>query len=145
MKIKVIFLLFTSCLLLSGCTYGSKVALSGESYAPVPVSRVEVLLQPPSRPYKVIGMVSSKGAHLASDEAVYDKLKSAAADLGANAIIVQSERQEPRWYVPPSANTSGDAISNGNYTTFDADTTYNPGGVITGLVVRAQAIKFIQP
>jgi hypothetical protein len=129
-------------LLLAGCTYGSKVALNGESYAPVPVEHVAVLMQPPDRAYKVIGMVTSKGAHLASDEAVYNKLKTEAADLGADAIIVQSEGQEPRWYVPPTADTSGSAISSGNVTTFDSTTTYNPGGVITGIVVRAEAIKY---
>jgi hypothetical protein len=135
-------LLFGTALLLAGCTYGSKVALNGEHYDPVPVDHVAVLMQPPDRPYKVIGMVTSKGAHLASDEAVYNKLKSAAADLGADAIIIQSEKQEPRWYVPPTADTSGTALSSGNVTTFDATTTYNPGGVITGLVVRAEAIKY---
>jgi hypothetical protein len=129
-------------LLMSGCTYGSKVALNGESYPSVPVEHVAVLLVPPDRPYKVIGIVSSKGAHLASDQAVYAKLKQAGADLGADAIIVQSERQEPRWYVPPTADTSGTAISNGNYTTYNATTSYDAGGVITGLTVRAQAIKY---
>ncbi len=129
-------------LLLAGCTYGSKVALNGETYAVVPVEHVAILLEPPDRRYIVIGMVSSKGAHLASDEAVYAKLKQAGADLGADAIIVQSEKQEPRWYVPPTADTSGTAVSSGNLTTIDATTTYNPGGVITGLVVRAEAIKY---
>jgi hypothetical protein len=131
-----------AALSLAACTYGSKVALNGESYAAVPVNHVAVLMEPPHRPYKVIGMVSAKGAHLASDGAVYAKLKQAGADLGADAIIVQSEKQEPRWYVPPTADTEGSAVTSGNYASYSGTTTYDPGGVITGLTVRAEAIKY---
>ena len=42
----------------------------------------------PARPFKQIGIVSVVGGVISSDVAIYKKLRKAAADLGADAVVV---------------------------------------------------------
>lgn len=144
------YVLAVACLALAGCTYGSGVALNGEHYRPVPEEHVAVLLEAPKMPYKVIGIVKAKGAHLASDASVYRKLQAAAAELGADAVIVESAAEKPRWLLPGQSYTNG--TSNLNSTligdtaygtgTYNETTTYMPSQMIAGLTVEAQAIRY---
>jgi hypothetical protein len=98
-------------ILLSACTtWGSKMAMGDQRYAPVKTEHVVVLFDKPARPYKEIGLVSSLGGWFASDGDNYHKMQMAAAQLGADAVIVQSQSpqaQRDYWQYP---KTSGIAI-----------------------------------
>ena len=68
------------------------------------------LVEKPARPYKEIGLVSSLGGWFASDGDNYHKMQMAAAQLGADAVIVQgaqAQSQRDYWQYP---KTSGVAI-----------------------------------
>jgi hypothetical protein len=86
MKTPGILVLVTAGLLAQSCTWGYKQATTSQTYSPVPVERVEILSFPPSRAFKQIGIVSAVG-YLSTSE-TYRKLRKAAADLGADAVIV---------------------------------------------------------
>ena len=64
-----------------------------ERFAAVPAERVEILLAAPARPFKQIGIVSALGGAFSSDVAMYKKLRKAAADLGADAVMVTGQSQ----------------------------------------------------
>jgi len=82
---KTLSILFLA-LLVQSCTWGYKQATTSQTYSAVPVDHVEILSFPPSRPFKQIGIVSAVG-YLSSSE-TYRKLRKAAADLGADAVII---------------------------------------------------------
>ncbi len=86
-------------LALSACTTGSATRTSGVIYQPTNAAAVQILFEKPSRPYEVIGQVGSRAARLASDDAVYRAMQKEAAELGANAILVQGAgiEQENPW------------------------------------------------
>jgi hypothetical protein len=88
---KTLVTVTTVCALsLSACsTWGTKVPMGGVKFPPVPTDHVMILFEAPSRPYDQIGIVSSIGGVYASDGDMYRKMQMAAADLGADAIIVQ--------------------------------------------------------
>ena len=86
MKTPGILVLVTAGLLAQSCTWGYKQPTTSQTFSPVPVERVEILSFPPSRPFKQIGIVSAFG-YLSTSE-TYRKLRKAAADLGADAVIV---------------------------------------------------------
>lgn len=88
-------LLALSSLSLASCSseWGYKLPTGTEKYAPVPASQVEILFAPPVTPYKQIGIVSVMGSTFSSDTAMYSKLRKAAADLGADAVIVSGQSQ----------------------------------------------------
>lgn len=67
--------LFTSVLTLMACATAS---------------RLDVLSAPPAGVYRILGMVSGSGANQAS---AMDDMKSQAAGLGANAILMMGSRQ----------------------------------------------------
>lgn len=68
------FLLLSISLLLVACTYGGSVKTSDITYAAVPQQHVAILFAPPNQPYQQIGIVSARGAHLASDARVITDL-----------------------------------------------------------------------
>jgi hypothetical protein len=74
--------------LLVGCSVGYKMPTGPDRYAAVPAEQVEILFAPPNRPYKQIGLVSAEAYYPTT--AMYAKLRKAAADLGAYAVIVTS-------------------------------------------------------
>jgi hypothetical protein len=59
-----------------------------ERFAAVPPEHVDVLFAAPVRPFKQIGIVSVLGSVTSSDVAVYQELRKAAPDLGADAVVV---------------------------------------------------------
>ena len=78
------------CFVPVGCsTWGTRVPMGEHHYARVPVEHVMVLFEPPQRPYEQIGIVSSLGGIFASEGDMFRKMQMAAADLGADAIIVR--------------------------------------------------------
>lgn len=58
-------------------------------YQPTHSSDVEILFREPTRPFTVVGPVSSFGAPIAAENAMYRAVQKEAAELGANAIIVE--------------------------------------------------------
>jgi hypothetical protein len=80
------------------------------SYAPVPTGHVTILFEKPTRPFVQIGLVSSLGGWFTSDGDNYHKMQMAAAQLGADAVIVHgqdAQAQRDYWQYP---KTSGIAI-----------------------------------
>ena len=73
--------------------WGYKLPTGSERFSAVPAEQVEILFGPPNRPFKQIGIVSVLGGAFSSDVAMYTKLRKAAADLGADAVIVSGQSQ----------------------------------------------------
>jgi hypothetical protein len=77
-------------LLLVGCgTTGGGTRTSGMVYQPTDAASIQIIWERPTRPYEIIGQVSSTGGGLASDDAVYRAMQKEAAELGAHAILIQ--------------------------------------------------------
>jgi hypothetical protein len=153
MSVNKIFLLLTLVIManLIGCTFGDKVAVGSEHYAPVPQQKVTILLQFPDDPstYKTIGMVSAHGDPIAGDQAVYGKLQKSAADLGADAVVVGAAARNYRGSLPGRASTSGtvDMYNNGgNYYSgnYSGNTYYTPPTPMYGLDINGVAIKYVK-
>ena len=73
--------------------WGYKMPTGPDKFAAVPAERVEILFGLPARPFTQIGIVSALGGAFSSDVAMYSKLRKAAADLGADAVIVTGQSQ----------------------------------------------------
>ena len=72
--------------LMAGCVNTSAVMLkSGESYAPT--ENVEILTQPPTRPYKEIAVIESRGPVNTPLPQLLENMKWKASKLGADAVI----------------------------------------------------------
>jgi hypothetical protein len=86
---------FLLSLFLVGCDteWGYKLPRGSEKFTAVSADQVEILFGPPNRPFKQIGIVSVLGGAFSSDVAMYAKLRKAAADLGADAVIVSGQSQ----------------------------------------------------
>lgn len=151
MKLSNLSTLLVLSVFLTSCTSGYKTVVGNETYAAVPEKSVAVLLAfPPEGTYKPIGVVHSRGAALASDDAVYRKFRKAAADMGADAVIVGQEATNFRGFLPGHANTTGsvDIYRNGSSNYYSGDysgtTTYTPPTPMYGLDVRGIAIRYTQ-
>ena len=86
------------------------MAMGDQHYAPVRAEHVVILFDKPVRQYREIGLVSSLGGWFASDGNNYHKMQMAAAQLGADAVIVHgqdAQGQRDYWQYP---KTSGVAI-----------------------------------
>jgi hypothetical protein len=86
--------LILTALILTGCATGEATRTSTTQYAATSPESVQILLEKPSRKYEVIGYVSGKGAHLASQDAVFNSMKEEAAKIGADAIYIQDVHEE---------------------------------------------------
>jgi hypothetical protein len=85
---------------------GSKMAMGDQHDSSVRTQHVVILFEKPGRPYKEIGLVSSLGGWFASDGDNYHKMQMAAAQLGADAVIVQGSQpqsQRDYWQYPKPA------------------------------------------
>lgn len=97
-KGKIFIAAFAAVIGLSGCsTYQVHSNLpTGATVAPTNASQVQVLYSPPQRPYESIGIVSAKRYKPGwTDPSVSDaipQLQAAGAQIGANAVIVRSDR-----------------------------------------------------
>ena len=87
MRIPVI--LAISSVTLSACTTGSGTRTSRRLYQPTKSSDVEILFREPTRPFTVVGPVSCFGAPIAAENAMYRAVQKEAAELGADAVIVE--------------------------------------------------------
>jgi len=87
---KVVLLI--ALIFLTGCsTWGTKVPMGGQRYPKVPVDHVMILFESPERAHRQIGIVSSLGGVFASEGDMYRKMQMAAADLGADAVVVREK------------------------------------------------------
>ena len=78
------------CCIPPGCsTWGTRVPMGEHRYTKVSTEHVLILFETPQRPYEQIGIVSSLGGIFASEGDMFRKMQMAAADLGADAIIVR--------------------------------------------------------
>jgi hypothetical protein len=82
------------------------MAMGDQHYPSVRTEHVVILFEPPAQPYKQIGLVSSLGGWYASDGDNYHKMQMAAAQLGADAVIVQGSQPMPQrdYWQYPKAN-----------------------------------------
>jgi hypothetical protein len=149
-------ILLLALLALSGCAteWGSKMRTTTEVYAPVPAERVELLFMLPARGYKQIGIVSVEGSTFSSDVAMLKKLRKAAADLGADAVIVTGQYQgivsaPTSSTTLGTANTTGVVTANGPRsanvnanTTLTATTVGTSGGIFSCPKNQGIAIKY---
>lgn len=95
--------------------WGYKVPTGPERFAAVPAEQVEILFTPPARPFKQVGIVSALGGAFSSDVAMYKKLRKAAADLGADAVVVTGQSQG-LMTAPGVQTTLGNASTTANVT-----------------------------
>jgi hypothetical protein len=83
--------------MLSACTTGSGTRISRRLYQPTKSSEVELLFREPTRPFTVVGPVSSFGAPIAAENAMYRAVQKEAAELGADAVIVEGPGIRPNY------------------------------------------------
>jgi hypothetical protein len=90
------------------------MVMGDQKYPAVNTRHVVILFEKPSRPYQEIGLVSSLGGWFTSDGDNYHKMQMAAAQLGADAVVVQNSQpqsQRDYWQYP---KTTGVAIKYAN-------------------------------
>ena len=90
-------ILAIASVLLSACTIGSGTRTSRRLYQPTKSSDIEILFREPTRPFTVVGPVSSFGAPIAAENAMYRAVQKEAAELGANAIIIEGPGIGPNY------------------------------------------------
>ncbi len=140
--------LVCAVLFLAGCTGGYKTVIGDKTYAPEPLAHVAILLQFPDDQdsYRVIGIVTAKGAAMASQDSVYRKFRKAGADLGADAVIVGQAAMEYRGTLPGQAYSSGSVnlYQNGSGYSggYSGTTSYRPPMPLYGLSVNGVAIRY---
>jgi hypothetical protein len=76
---------------------GSGTRTSRRLYQPTKSSDIEILFREPTRPFTVVGPVSSFGAPIAAENAMYRAVQKEAAELGANAIIIEGPGIGPNY------------------------------------------------
>lgn len=84
-----VFLCVVLAVILSACTTGGGTRTSRRLYQPTQAANVEILFREPVQSYTVIGPVSSFGAPLAAENAVYRAVQKEAAELGADAVLIE--------------------------------------------------------
>ncbi len=75
----------------SGCTTGEKKFTTDTRYPATEPKSVEILTNEPDRPYESIGTVKGKGALYSSDRDLHDAMRKEAAEMGAQAVIIQKK------------------------------------------------------
>jgi hypothetical protein len=137
-KLPALFVAF----LLAGCAteWSSKLRTSSEVYPVVAADKVEILFALPARSYKQIGIVSVEGSTFSTDVDMLKKLRKAAGDLGADAVIVTGQYQGV-VSAPITTTTVGSTNTVGFNTSFTA-TTFGTGGVFSYPKNQGIAIKY---
>lgn len=85
--------LLCAALLLAGCTTWGYKMPTGKTYPKTNHRHVKVLFAPPAEKFEEVGICSVLGgaAFITSDVDMLQKLRKAAADMGADAVIVMRE------------------------------------------------------
>ena len=92
---------------LPACTMGSGTRTSRRLYQPTKSSDVEILFREPTKPFTVVGPVSSLGAPLAAENAMYRAVQKEAAELGADAVIVEGSGIKWQEFHGPGPRSKG--------------------------------------
>jgi hypothetical protein len=83
---------FVCVFLVSGCATGSESAVVSKSYPAVAIEHVVILFSPPAQLYEELAMVSSyergSDTFAANQQKAIERLKKAAATVGADAIVL---------------------------------------------------------
>jgi len=77
---------------------------------PLKSQRVDILFDKPTRPYYEIGLVSSLGGRFTGDGDTYQGIRIAAAQLGADGVIIQDSRPQNQMGYWRCLKTHGIAI-----------------------------------
>jgi hypothetical protein len=120
--------------------WGYKMPMGPDRYAAVPAGHVDVLLFAPSRPFKQIGIVSAMGGAFSSDVAMDEKLQKAAADLGADAVVIV-DRSQGIMTAPEVQTTMGSANTTGTV----SESSFNANTTSTATTVGVPAMTFGYP
>jgi hypothetical protein len=107
---KKTFIAFVSIAFLSSCTNGGKLLTGTQRYAATQEQTVEILFETPARPHVTVGIATVMGGTMATETQMYRKLRKAAADMGANAVIVQQKDSGGTRGIGDRRNMSGAAI-----------------------------------
>lgn len=149
---KIVSLLIA--VLLTGCAQGSRVTTGPAKYPRVAKESVQVLFSPPSRSYVEIGMAMAQGAQLATDATAIEEVRSQAAKLGADAVIIAGMQRRAYASMPGMVNIQSNSSVYGNvnpYGGFNAHGNTQTTGIVsgprtfTGTHVTGVAIKFVAP
>jgi hypothetical protein len=107
---------------LAGCsTAGTAIPIGDQSqtFAPTDHTKIALLIEPPAKTHEIIALVEGVAAtddyltEARTQEAALNAMKKAAAQLGANAIVLTGKGKEPygqMTIVNTSANASATAI-----------------------------------
>ena len=88
-------------LALGACASTSSREIIGRARAPRPASEVQVLFEPPRSPYELIAVLRASSRHSfawsshAKEDAVLERLRHAAAEVGADAVLMQELGDQP--------------------------------------------------
>ena len=124
---KHIFLIFALVLLSACATFVAEKTDDTKKYAPTTPESVQVLTQEPKEPYIVIGEILAEGETLSRSDSIEQNLKSKAAQMGAEAIILKIQKRKPGMI-------NGNMVEGNSYV-YD----YNE---IFAKKMKAQAIRF---
>jgi hypothetical protein len=124
--------------------WGYKMPTGPKRFAAVPPEQVEILFAVPARPFEQIGIVSALGGAFSSDVAMYKKLRKAAADLGADAVIVTGQSQG-LMTAPGVQTTLGNVYTTANVTGNRYNATVVGNTTSTATTIGAPAMTFSYP
>jgi hypothetical protein len=85
---------------LPGCTSAS-VVLTDPSRTYEPVGDVQILDEPPSRPYETIAIIEAKGSYLDGFPEVARSARDRAGQIGAHAIMAVADEDREGSYGGP--------------------------------------------
>jgi hypothetical protein len=110
-RIKVSLSIILLPFVVTSCVTGEAIK-TGSTYPATTPDLVKVLFEKPTRSYEILGQVTSAGAKLSSNEANITMLRTQAAKLGADAVIVQGigVQQVQNWGTYNTKASSGLAI-----------------------------------
>lgn len=92
-------LLFAAAL--AGCaSVTTRVVATDPAVRYAPTAHVDVLLEPPQRPYLHIAALEAEGVFGVGELEILEDMRERARQLGADAIVRTESRQ---WYQPPTA------------------------------------------
>jgi len=97
---RVIFLVVLVAVLAGCASVTTRVVEMNPAVRYPPTSNVEVLFEPPQRPYVQIAVLEAEGVFGTGELELLEDMRERARALGADAIVRTESRQ---WYQPPTA------------------------------------------
>jgi hypothetical protein len=150
---KKIISIMTLCAFLAGCAQGGTVMLMGEKPKVArPTSQVEIFLEAPKRPFKVIALVNASASTkdqlfestAEAETNAFEQLKQQAAEAGADGIYEITQSTVDNGIVVSTseagqarATVSGNKIKGSEYSSGFANL-FNDHEII----IKGKAIKF---